>query len=263
VYEVGVSGPDGHFEGELRLSAGEIEELPGGQEPTDGFLPFEALTRPDDERRFVGRAQLVGPTGLSLISDIDDTIKHSQVGDPQAVLTNTFLRQFTAVPGMPELYRQCAQRGVVFHYVSGSPWQLYLPLAEFLVAAGLPAGSFDLKHFRLKDSSMLSLLQSQEAFKVPAIERIMTRFPHRKFVLIGDSGEQDPEIYAQVARQHGAQIAAILIRNVTGEQIDNARFEAVRKGLGDLPIRLFDQPSEVQPLLEELWGAQGQPSAVR
>ncbi len=163
---------------------------------------------------------------------------------------------------MPELYQECASEGVVFHYVSGSPWQLYLPLSEFLVAEGLPLGSFDLKHFRLKDPSTLAgLLQSQETVKLPAINRILAAFPQRRFVLIGDSGEQDPEIYATVAREHGERIEAIIIRNVTSEDVDNERFKTVRKGLGKVRFHLFELPAEISPVVEEIIRLHGQSQA--
>ena len=200
---------------------------------------------------------MVPPQGLSIISDIDDTIKHSQVGDRQAVLANTFLREFQPVPGMPELYREWAQQGIVFHYVSGSPWQLYLPLAEFFSAQQLPVGSVDLKYFRLKDPSALGLLQSQEDTKMRAIEPILQAFPQRRFVLIGDSGEQDPEIYTRIARTHRQQIVAIFIRNVTQEQADNARISPLRQGLDNVRFQLFDGPAELRPIVEEIGRAAG------
>jgi phosphatidate phosphatase APP1 len=250
VFEVGTSEANGHFRGKLRLADADIDLLLEKGEADDGILSFEAVTRGSDTRRFPGRVNLIGPTGLSIISDIDDTIKHSQVGDHKALLANTFLRKFKPVPGMPELYRQCADKGIVFHYVSGSPWQLYLPLAEFLEAERLPEGSFHLKQFRLKDRSMLGLLQSQEATKLAAIEPILAAYPDRQFILIGDSGEQDPEIYAKVAQRHGGQVAAIFIRNVTGETIDNARFRAVRQQLDDVQFQLFEEPDRLLPIIE-------------
>ena len=99
------------------------------------------MLRRGDTRRFTGRVQLVEPQGRSVISDIDDTIKITGVGDPQAMLANTFLRPLRPVPGMATLYRQWADRGAVFHYVSASPWQLYAPLADFLAAEQFPAGT--------------------------------------------------------------------------------------------------------------------------
>ena len=89
VYDVGTSGPNGHFQGTLRFSAVEMEHLVGSQATGSSFLSFEAVTCTLDDRSFTGRVQLVGPTGLSIISDIDDTIKHSQIGDRKAVLVNS------------------------------------------------------------------------------------------------------------------------------------------------------------------------------
>lgn len=251
VFAAGTSEANGHFRGIIRLAADEVEQMAGEAENA-GWLTFEAVTRPSDERRFFGRVQLIRPAGLSVISDIDDTIKHSQVGDHKALLANTFLRQFKPVPGMPELYRRCAEQGIAFHYVSGSPWQLYLPLSEFIEAERFPKGSFHLKHFRLKDRSMVGLLQSQEAHKLGAIEPILATYPHRRFILIGDSGEQDPEIYATVGHKYPDQIAAIFIRNVTDETIDNPRFVAVRKGLGDVRFELFEDPDSLRPAIREI-----------
>ena len=178
VHEVGTSEPNGHFRGELRVLSADVEHLFEGQEGGRRFLSFEAVTRKGDDRSFAGRVEMVGPRGLSIISDVDDTIKHSQIGDHKAMLANTFLREFKPVPGMPELYGELAEAGASFHYVSGSPWQLYLPLSEFLETQGFPPGSFDLKDFRLKDpTTVAGLLKSQETTKLRAIEPIMAAFP--------------------------------------------------------------------------------------
>jgi hypothetical protein len=252
LYEVGTSGPDGHFQADLRIPATRMEDLPSDQKSLDGFATFAAVTRAGDARSFAGRVQLVPPQGVSIISDIDDTIKHTQVRDRKAVLTNTFLQEFQPVTGMAELYRQWAQQGCVFHYVSGSPWQLYLPLDEFFRTQGLPAGSVHLKMFRLKDPSALDLLQSQMATKLRAIEPLLEAFPERRFVLIGDSGEQDPEIYTEVARTHRPQVVGVFIRNVTGEQLDGERCRALRPGLEGVRFHLFDQADELRPLMEEI-----------
>jgi phosphatidate phosphatase APP1 len=140
---------------------------------------------------------------------------------------------------------------VVFFYVSGSPWQLYPLLAESVDAEGYPRGSFDLKHFRLKDRSMLGLLPSREATKLRAIEAILAACPERRFILISDSGEQDPEIYVKVARDHPGRVAAILIRSVRGEKIGDERFQSLRKGLQGVRLELFEHPETIiGPLIE-------------
>ncbi len=251
VYRAGRSEANGHFQTALTLAADDLVRLVE-KGVADDWLPFEAVMRLADERRFDGRVQLVGPKGLSIISDIDDTIKHSQVRDRRELVANTFLHPYVAVSGMPELYRRCADLGIVFHYISASPWQLYLPLAEFLEAEQYPKGSFHLKHFRVQDDSWVGLFQSQETHKLAAIEPILTTYPQRRFILVGDSGEQDPEIYAAVARKYGKQIAAIFIRNITNETIGNPRFTALKEGLGAVRFKLFIEPQALPTVIREI-----------
>ncbi len=251
-YSVGRSQANGHFHGKLRLPVAEADRLLGAGRGDGDWVSYEAVTRKNDHRRFVGRVQLVSRTGLSVISDIDDTIKDTEVGNREAMLRNTFARDFRPVVGMAKLYAEWARQGVVFHYVSGSPWQLYLPLADFFRSEGFPRGSMHLKHFRLTDSSALSLLESQEATKLGAIEPILAAFPGRRFVLVGDSGEQDPEIYGKIARKHSAQIAAILIRDLSGEAADRERLRRAFEGIPRERWRLFRQPEQLERLPAEL-----------
>jgi phosphatidate phosphatase APP1 len=146
---------------------------------------------------------------------------------------------------MPELYREWARAGVVFHYLSASPWQLYGPLAEFRRAEGFPAGLFHLKLFRLKDSTALDLFGSQERYKSGVIERILADFPDRRFILVGDSGEQDPEIYAAAARKHPDQVVRIFIRDAGEVGGDAGRFRAAFDGMPEDRWRVFRIPEEL------------------
>jgi phosphatidate phosphatase APP1 len=150
-----------------------------------------------------------------VISDIDDTVKVSNVADRRELLKNTLLREFVAVPGMPEVFSRWQAAGAAFHYVSASPWQLSDCLCAFLGAAGLPAGSMHLKLFRLKDSTPLGRLTARKRSKRRAIEQIMRDFPGRRFTLVGDSGERDPEVYAAVARRRPEQVTGVFIRRVS------------------------------------------------
>jgi len=93
-----------------------------------------------------------------------------------------------------------------------------------------------MKSFRVKDSSFLSLMESPERYKPPVIEELLRQFPKRRFVLVGDSGEKDPEIYGALARKHPSQVIQIFIRDVTGEPPDSARY---RKAFRDLPDGLW------------------------
>jgi phosphatidate phosphatase APP1 len=220
------TGANGHTETTIRLPS----EPPGSpRRSTANVLDYQAALPNRDARKFAGRVHLIPPTGVSVISDIDDTIKISQVRDKQALLNNTFFKEFEPVPGMAKLYQAWAKEGAAFHYVTGSPWQLFVPLEAFREKSGFPAGTFHMRQFRLKDSSAWSLFTSPTEYKTRAIEPILKNFPKRRFVLVGDSGGKDPEVYAPLARKFPDQIAKILIRDVTDEPADAPRYVACFK----------------------------------
>jgi phosphatidate phosphatase APP1 len=194
---------------------------------------------------FRGAIQLVAPEGLSVISDIDDTIKISHVTDKQRLLEYSFLRRFEAVPGMAKVYQSWEDGGAVFHYVSSSPWQLYPALADFMSDAGFPRGSCHLRYFRVSDESFFDLFTSSEESKPPVIEALLEAYPRREFVLVGDSGERDPEIYGAIARAHPGRIRHIHIRLVTSENKDSPRMQTAFAGLPQDLWSLFEDPSEL------------------
>ena len=252
VYEAGTSEANGHFRATLKLPAAEVQRLLSASPAGNDWLAFQAVTRPGDRRRFAGRAQLIAPKGLSVISDVDDTIKISMVTDRRALMRNTFLRPFKPVEGMSAVYREWAGAGAAFHYVSASPWQLYGPLSEFRRVQGFPRGSFHLKQFRLKDASALELFASQEGYKSKVIEGILADFPDRRLILLGDSGEQDPEIYGALARKHPDQIVRILIRSVDGSGKEHPRFQAAFEGIPGDRWRVFRDPDELGDVLRSI-----------
>ncbi len=237
----GTSEANGHFSNTLSLPV----ESSATSQVGSRIVKVKAVLRDGDSRSFAGRIHLIAPHGLSVISDIDDTIKESQVTDKSALMRNTFLRKFRPVEGMPMLYDSLANAGVAFHYVSGSPWQLYQPIEAFMSDVGFPSGTYHLKHFRLKDSSALEILSSQKETKLAAIRPLLETFPERQFLLIGDSGEQDPEIYAQLTHEHPEQIIGIFIRNVTESNRDDERYAIAMRDVPDAHWTLFDDVSEI------------------
>jgi phosphatidate phosphatase APP1 len=170
---------------------------------------------------------------VSVISDIDDTIKISEVRNREALLRNTFLGPFRPVPGMAEIYAAWAtNHGASFHYVTACPWQLQPELATFLRTNGFPEGTFQMKQFRWKDQSFFGLFQSPERHKRNVIERWLRQFPQRQFILVGDSGERDPEVYGELARRFPGQVRRILIRDVTAESGEADRY---RRAFAEVP----------------------------
>jgi phosphatidate phosphatase APP1 len=239
-YVLPASSENGHFMTTLVLPVDEAEKF-----EVNGLIGYLAVAAESDTRTFTGEIRLVDPAGLSIISDIDDTVKITGVTERKRLLEHTFLLDFTAAPGMAKLYDEWSGDDVSFHFVSSSPWQLYSPLREFLDASGFPWATFNLKAFRFRDETLLNLFKKGTETKPVEIEAILATYPGRKFVLVGDSGEQDPEVYAQLLRKHPHQILQVLIRNVTDETADNERFSTVFESIEPDRWVLFDDPQSL------------------
>lgn len=157
---------------------------------------------------------IVAPTGVGLISDIDDTVKHSGITQgAKEIFQNTFVREPSelVVDGVREWYNSLKTLGVDVHYVSSSPWQLYPQLREFFKVAGLPEGSYHLKQYT---GMLQGIFEPTTEKKRPALEKIFGDFPQKKFVLVGDSGESDLETYTEIALSHPGRVLAIFIRDI-------------------------------------------------
>jgi phosphatidate phosphatase APP1 len=201
------------------------------------------VTSEDDARHFRGEVLLPPRHGVSVISDIDDTIKVSDVRDRRKLLRRTFVLPFEAVPGMAAAYTAWAEGGATFHYVSSSPWPLYEPLEQFASREGFPVGAYYLKPFGLRDRSLLDLFKSASETKPPVIRAILDRYPRHRFVLVGDSGEKDPEVYGLIARERPAQLLHIFIRRIDGADNREERFAKAFAGLPAAQWTLFSDPS--------------------
>jgi phosphatidate phosphatase APP1 len=163
---------------------------------------------------------LVSPRArLGVISDIDDTVLRSHVTQRWKMLATLLTHNaHTRMPfaGVGALYRALHAGGSgadanPFFYVSSSPWNLHAMLREFLAVQGLPAGPLLLRDF---GEHLLFGGPAHGLHKGARIDEILGAVPHLPFLLIGDSGEQDPEIYAEVARRHPQRVRAIYIRSV-------------------------------------------------
>jgi phosphatidate phosphatase APP1 len=180
----------------------------------------------------IGRVLVPPATAkLGVISDLDDTVVQTGATDPRAMLRSVFLsnaRTRLPFPGVATLYRALQdgdggnQNNPVF-YVSSSPWNLYDVLAEFLALREIPDGPIMLRDWGLSERELLPT--SHGSHKIEAIRGIVELYPTLPFVLIGDSGQEDPEIYREIVARYPSRILAIYIRNVTP---DPARAERIR-----------------------------------
>ncbi len=218
------SDRNGRVDGQIRIPLDAASELLQSQGSQNGFLTYQAASRGHTGK---GKLRLIPdtPGSLSVISDIDDTIKITEVPAGHRVLyLNTFVREFRSAPGMADRYKQWID--APFHYVSGGPWQLYTPLFDFLPGEGFPDGSVHMRNFPLrvedamKAQQFIDFLFNKEAtarHKKERIREIMTHFPSRTFIFVGDSGEADPEVYREIKDdpKFGHRVQAIFIRTVT------------------------------------------------
>jgi len=237
-YTLPESAANGHINALLKIPARDIRSNQQGR------ISFTVILAPDDRRTFTGEARLLDPIGISVISDIDDTVKITEVTDRKSLLDNTFFRDFKAVEGMASLYQRWQGEGVNIHFVSSSPWHLYRPLVTFLKDKGFPASTLSLKPVRFKDKSLLDLFKKGTATKPKAIEEILNAFPKRTFILVGDSGEQDAEVYAMIAKKYPEQISRVLIRSIT-MPIDREKYTVIFSGVKSEIWQVFTDPSEI------------------
>ncbi|KAI9669204.1 MAG: hypothetical protein M1817_004746 [Caeruleum heppii] len=179
------------------------------------FVPTDVRVLASEKLSATEEVRITEPAGVSLISDIDDTIKHSAVGSgAKEIFRNTFIRELgdLTIDGVKDWYRRLYDLGVKMHYVSNSPWQLYPVLVSYFAMAGLPPGSFHLKQY----SGMLQgIFEPVAERKKSTLARLMQDFPERKFILVGDSGEADLEVYTDIVLAHPGRVIGIYIRDIT------------------------------------------------
>lgn len=189
-------------------------------------------------------------TGISVVTDIDDTIKLTEVNSRRRMLQRTFSEPFESIEGMANIYQRWAEQGALFHYVSSSPWQIYEALNHFLMANAFPSGSMHLKWFRLRDELFKRWQLLRRKSKGGVIRTLIRRLPQRSFVLVGDSGERDPEIYAKLASKFPRQVARICIRQIEANPLDSERLNKLYRRYGmTVPIQVFSSPSQLGELV--------------
>ena len=229
------SGKEGHFRAQLEVVDAEFLKR------VESISYNPKIKIKSDQREFLGELIHVSGKSTAVVSDIDDTMKLSMVTDKNELLRNTFLREYKEAPGMVSLYKRLQEKQCSFHYISASPWQLYPSLNEFFISAGYPKGTFYLKEFRWKDSRFFDLFQAPHLYKIPAISSLIKTLPNHSFALIGDSGEKDPEIYGQIARDFSKKDIRILIRELQSQPLDSDRIADAFRGISRDKWRIINE----------------------
>jgi phosphatidate phosphatase APP1 len=165
---------------------------------------------------------------FGVISDIDDTIVRTGAADPLAMARIVVLNNpHTRIPfeGVAAFYQALRKGGdgkgynPIF-YVSSSPWNLYDLLVDFMNINGIPLGPIFLRDVGLEPGRLVK--NSHHDHKMAQIRRVLDTHVDLPFVLVGDSGQEDPEIYREVVRAYPGRIKGIYIRDVSLGERDDA-----------------------------------------
>ncbi|MBS9522445.1 DUF2183 domain-containing protein [Litoribacter alkaliphilus] len=214
-----VTDEEGYFE--FKLSPKETIEEVGDVRKVQLELLDEVVRR---QGKVTAQGKVFIPPSTAefgIISDIDDTIVPTGATRWYAMFQATFFHNALTrlpFPGVAEFYKALVQGrdekpdNPIF-YVSSSPWNLYDFLAEFLEIHHIPKGPLMLRDIGLTREQFIA--GSHELHKLTQIEHIFEVYPDLKFVLIGDSGQKDPEIYLQAVRDFPGRVKRIYIRNVS------------------------------------------------
>src|SRR5690554_1403667 len=214
--QVVVSDSEGIFEATFQ----NISSLITNHECVTVRLQAEEGLVPEKTSRKVGVIRYPSDYPLGIISDIDDTILIShatQIGKKfwLSISKNAYTRR--PFPGVSELYRILSKEGVnpVF-YVSSSDWSLNDLIKDFLNFRKIPAGPLLLKDLHINLRNIWKSGGGNHTHKEDKIDLLFKLYPGMKFVLIGDSGQHDPEIYASIIKRNPGRVLLVYIRQITG-----------------------------------------------
>jgi len=229
------SDEEGYFTFELPVPAG-----------TEGTWLAVSLTLPEhDDAVLDGEAGLTLPGAgarFGVISDIDDTVLLTRATSLLRMMRLTLLESSesrVAFPGVAAFYAALHEGGNPFFYVSSSPWNLYEFLEDFMRVKGIVAGPMLLRDFGLDRDKLVAGPHLEH--KLGAIRSVLERYPELPFVLIGDSGQKDPEVYRRVAEEYPGRILAIYIRDVSEEARDRS-VEQIGRALAEHGVDLLLVP---------------------
>ena len=174
-----------------------------------------------------------GQPAFGVISDLDDTVIQSRVTSfLQAMRTVMLGNALTRLPfpGVAAFYRALeggidGKRANPIYYVSSSPWNIYDVIADFMDIQKIPVGSIHLRDWDVDFDALSS--HRLRTHKEPIIREILTLHPTLPFILIGDDGQHDPEIYRAILDEFPGRIHAIYIRNVRSDPERSATVRAL------------------------------------
>jgi phosphatidate phosphatase APP1 len=210
---------EGFFSGWIELT----QPVSGDDEWLEYKVSLSAPADPADAT-VSGKGEILVPPSsarFGVISDIDDTVIQSRVSNFLQAARTVMLgnaRTRLPFPGVAAFYRALRngaggdERNPIY-YVSSSPWNIYDVISEFMAIQKIPTGPLVLRDWDIGWNLLSS--SRHHVHKDAAIRNIIKLHPEMQFILIGDTSQQDPEIYRQVVAEFPHRVKAIYIRDVT------------------------------------------------
>ncbi len=208
----------------------ELPTPPSARTPLESMIKVH-LDLPEHTGEFAStEAQVVIPASdarFGVISDIDDTVLVTNATSIIRMMQLTLLgssRSRMAFPGVAAFYSALHDRRNPFFYVSSSPWNLHEFLEDFMHLNSLVKGPMLLRDFGLDTEHFIA--GSHHDHKLSAAKRVLDHYPELPFILIGDSGQDDPEIYSELIDAYPGRIHAVYIRDVS-ERVRDQQVQAL------------------------------------
>jgi phosphatidate phosphatase APP1 len=240
----GASDEDGYFH--FRFDRTGEADTPFGWHP----IEFRAAAPDGTEAKAIGQV-LVPPADsrFGVISDMDDTVIRSHATDFWKIARLTMLKNaLTRKPfeGVAAFYRalHAGHDGTLHNpvfYVSSSAWNLYDLFRVFLEHNGLPPGPVLLRDYGIDEDKFV--IDRGHGHKLLRIESILSMYRHLRFVLVGDSGQDDPFLYREAVQRYPGRVLAIYIRDVKPKRRDAVR--AVADEVTSLGVPMLLVPNTV------------------
>ena len=192
------------------------------------------LLEPRPEAAVQGRGRVLVPargSRFGVISDVDDTVVYTYAFDKVRMVRILLFDNAHArlpFPGVAAFYRALERGGGAHNpilYVSSSAWNVYDLLRDFMRLNDLPAGPLLLRDMRFSRAGLFGGRRHEH--KLDRIREVLATWPDLPFLLIGDSGQHDPELYLRVVQEHPGRVAAIYLRDVVRTRARHEEIEGI------------------------------------
>ena len=168
--------------------------------------------------RVAAAVVVIGPEpGLALLSDIDDTVMVTALPRPLLAAWNALVMHENArrpVDGMAGFYRRWhgSHPGSATFYLSTGAWNVAPAVQRFLDRHGYPAGPLLLTDWGPTNTGWF---RSGPEHKVQTLRRLMGELPQLRWVLVGDDGQHDRQIYTRIAEEFDSRVVAVAVRELS------------------------------------------------